>query len=244
MPEGPSILILREEAAQFRGKTVRSVSGNSKLDIARMEGRRIVSVRSWGKHFLLEFSGFSLRVHLMMFGSYRIDERKAEATPRLSLRFDKGEVNFYTCSLKYIEGPLDEAYDWSGDVLSDAWSPRKARAKLKAAPDMLVCDALLDQSIFAGVGNIIKNEVLYRIRVQPSSRVGRLPPRKLGEMIKQARIYSFDFLEWKKAFVLRKHWLVHTKRKCPNCGGPLKKAYLGTMQRRSFFCERCQHLYN
>ena len=243
MPEGPSILILREEVARFRGKTVRSVSGNSKLAIARMEGRRILSVRSWGKHFLLEFSGFSLRIHLMMFGSYRIDEQKAEATPRLSLRFNNGEVNFYTCSLKYIEGPLDEAYDWSGDVLSDSWSPGKARAKLKGAPDMLVCDALLDQNIFAGVGNIIKNEVLYRIRVQPSSRVGRLPPRKLGELIKEARQYSFDFLEWKRAFVLKKHWLVHTKRKCPSCGGTLTKAYLGATQRRSFFCERCQQLY-
>jgi len=243
MPEGPSILILREAAARFRGKTVRSVNGNSKLDINRMQGRRIVSVRSWGKHLLLEFSGFSLRIHLMMFGSYRIDERKAGATPRLSLRFDKGELNFYTCSLKFIEDPLDETYDWSGDVLSDQWSSRKARAKLKAAPDMLACDALLDQNIFAGVGNIIKNEVLYRIRVQPSSRVGNFPPRKLGEMIKQARQYSFDFLEWKKAFVLRKHWLVHTKRKCPSCSGALTKAYLGKTQRRSFFCERCQTLY-
>lgn len=147
MPEGPSILILREEAARFRGKTVRSVSGNSKLDIDRMRGRRVVSVRSWGKHFLLEFSDFSLRIHLMMFGSYRIDERKPEAKPRLSLGFDKGEINFYACSLKYVEGPLEEAYDWSGDVMSDEWSHRKARGKLNSIPDTLVCDALLDQNI-------------------------------------------------------------------------------------------------
>lgn len=243
MPEGPSILILREEAARFRGKTVRSVSGNSKLDIDRMLGRRIVSVRSWGKHFLLEFSDFSLRIHLMMFGSYRIDERKPGAKPRLSLGFDKGEINFYTCSLKFIEGPLDESYDWSGDVLSDEWSARKARAKLKGIPNTLICDALLDQDIFAGVGNIIKNEVLYRIRVQPGSRVGDLPPRKLGEVIKQARQYSFDFLEWKRTFVLKKHWLVHAKRFCPSCGQSLTKAYLGKTQRRSFFCEQCQILY-
>ena len=243
MPEGPSILILREEAARFRGKTVRSVSGNSKLDIDRMRGRRVVSVRSWGKHFLLEFSDFSLRIHLMMFGSYRIDERKPEAKPRLSLGFDKGEINFYACSLKYVEGPLEEAYDWSGDVMSDEWSHRKARGKLNSIPDTLVCDALLDQNIFAGVGNIIKNEVLYHIGVQPASRVGELPPRKLGEMIKQARQYSFDFLEWKKAYVLKKHWLVHAKRACPSCGQLLTKAYIGKTQRRSFFCERCQVLY-
>lgn len=242
MPEGPSILIMREAATRFRGKTVRQASGNSKLDLSRMQGRRIVSIRSWGKHFLIEFRGFSLRVHLMMFGSYLIDERKP-ATPRLSLRFDEGELNLYTCSLKYIEGLLDDAYDWSGDVLSDEWDPAAARRKLKANPEVLVCDALLDQDVFAGVGNIIKNEVLFRIRVQPASRVGNLPPRKLGDLIREARQYSFDFLAWKKAFVLKKHWLVHTKRTCPQCKGPLTKAYLGKTQRRSFFCERCQVLY-
>jgi endonuclease VIII len=243
MPEGPSILILREAAARFRGKTVRKASGNSKLDLKRMEARRIVSIRSWGKHFLIEFRGFSLRVHLMMFGSYRIDERKPAVTPRLSLQFDDGELNFYTCSLKYIEGPLDEAYDWSGDVLSDTWNPAKARRKLKAQPEALACDVLLDQNVFAGVGNIIKNEVLFRIRVHPESRIGELPPRKLGDLIREARQYSFDFLAWKKAFVLKKHWLVHNKRACPACDGLLTRAYLGKTQRRSFFCERCQVRY-
>jgi len=243
MPEGPSILILREAAARFRGKTVRKASGNSKLDLARMEARRIMSIRSWGKHFLIEFRSFSLRVHLMMFGSYRIDERKPAATPRLSLVFDDGELNFYTCSLKYIEEPLDEAYDWSGDVLSATWDPAKARRKLKAQPEALVCDVLLDQNVFAGVGNIIKNEVLFRIRVHPESRIGELPPRKLGDLIREARQYSFDFLAWKKAFVLKKHWLVHNKKTCPACDGLLTRAYLGKTQRRSFFCERCQVRY-
>jgi len=78
------------------------------------------------------------------------------------------------------------------DVMNDKWDPRKARIKLKELPDMLVCDALLNQEIFAGVGNIIKNEVLFRIRVHPESKVGALPSRKLGEMIKEARNYSFD----------------------------------------------------
>ena len=46
MPEGPSIVILKEAAAKFRGKTVRGTSGNSKLDLSRMEGRRVVDLRS------------------------------------------------------------------------------------------------------------------------------------------------------------------------------------------------------
>ena len=240
MPEGPSLVILRELAAPFAGKTVRGVTGNSRLDLTRMDGRRIRALHSWGKHFLIEFSGFSMRVHFMLFGSYRINERK-DSPPRMRLCFAGGkELNVYACSLRYIEGPLDETYDWRGDVMSDQWDPKAARRKLKARPDLLVCDALLDQAIFAGVGNIIKNEVLFRIRLHPLSTIGALPPRKLGQLIAEARQYSFDFLEWKKAYVLRKHWLAHAKRTCPRCDIPLSKAHLGKSGRRSFYCERCQ----
>lgn len=242
MPEGPSIVILREAAAKFRGKTVRLATGNSSLDLTRMEGRRVVALRSWGKHFLIEFRGFSLRVHMLMFGSYRIDERKP-SPPRVSLQFDNGELNIYASSVKYIEGALEDTYDWRGDVMDPSWDPRLARRKLKEKPDTLICDALLDQDIFAGVGNIIKNEVLFRTRVHPESTVGALPPRKLGEVIKQARQYSVDFLAWKQAFVLRQHWLVHTKRTCPQCGGPLSKTYPGITRRRTFFCPVCQVRY-
>ncbi len=111
MPEGPSIVILREQAAAFAGRRVLRVAGNSRvLDLPRMQGKT---------------------------------------------------------------------------------------------------------AVFPGVGNIIKNEVLHRTRVHPESRIGALPSRKLGELIRQAREYSFDFYEWKKAFVLRKHYQVHTRTTCP-----------------------------
>ncbi|MDQ3215570.1 MAG: endonuclease [Pseudomonadota bacterium] len=243
MPEGPSIVILREQVAPFAGRKVLRVAGNSKVELQRMRGQRVIEFRSWGKHFLIEFPDFAMRVHFLLFGSYRINERK-EAAPRLSLAFQRGELNFYACSLKYVEGDLDQSYDWSGDVMSELWDPRVARRKLKTRPDMLVCDALLDQTIFAGVGNIIKNEVLFRIRVHPQSTIGALPTRKLGELIKQAREYSFDFYKWRKAFVLKKHYLVHTKKLCPRCAIPLQfRASLGHSQRRSFFCDHCQRLY-
>ena len=243
MPEGPSIVILREQAAHFIGHAVQQVDGNSKLDLQRMHGQRLDDLRSWGKHFLLCFPGFALRVHFLLWGSYRIDERR-DGPVRLHLGFDNGELNFYSTSLKYIEGDLDAHYDWSADVMADAWDAKAARRKLKARPETLVCDALLDQEIFSGVGNIIKNEVLHRIRVHPESTVGGLSPRKLGELIKQARDYSFDFYEWKKVFQLKQHYQVHSKTICPRDGERLSYvAHLGARQRRAFFCARCQKLY-
>ncbi|KFN49930.1 DNA-formamidopyrimidine glycosylase family protein [Arenimonas composti] len=244
MPEGPTLIMLAEEAARFRGKTVRQVSGNAKtLDLQRMRGRRLRRIRTWGKHLLLEFAGFSLRVHLMLFGSWRIDARKPGRTPTVRLNFDNGELEFYASSLKYVEGELDDTYDWAGDVLSDAWDPAKARRKLKKQPDEIVADALLDQDVFAGVGNIIKNEVLYRIGVDPRSTVGALPPRKLGEMIREARQYSFDFLAWRREFALKRNLLVHRRANCPACGAPLQRAELGHRRRWAYWCARDQELF-
>jgi endonuclease-8 len=242
MPEGPSIVILKEEVAGFKKKKVLEVGGNTKLDLAFVEGKTIKDFKSWGKHFLICFDKSTIRIHFMLFGSYRVNEKK-EAPPRLHLGFKKGELNFYACSVRLIEEDLDELYDWSADVMNDVWDPKKAKAKLKKQPRTLVCDALLDQNIFAGVGNIIKNEVLFRIKVHPKSEIGNLPASKLSALVKEARNYSFDFLKWKKEYVLKKHWLAHTKKICPRCNIPLKKEYMGKTNRRTFFCDNCQLLY-
>jgi endonuclease-8 len=150
-------------------------------------------------------------------------------------------LNFYTCSLKFIEGDLNAVYDWEVDVLSDDWNPSKAFKKVKEKEDTLVCDILLDQTIFAGVGNIIKNEVLYRIGVHPLSTVGSLSTPKLKELIKEARKYSFDFLHWKKEYTLKKHWLVYSKKLCPE-NHPITREHLGKTNRRTFYCAKCQPL--
>lgn len=243
MPEGPSIVILKELVEPFVGKKIKEASGNTtKINLELLKGKTITDFKSWGKHFLICFKNFTVRIHFMLFGSYRINETK-NANPRLQLRFSKGQLNFYACSVVLIEEDVDLVYDWSADVMSDAWSAAKAKRKLKAMPKMQAGDALLNQQIFAGVGNIIKNEVLYRIKVHPESSVRALPGRKLNELVKEAVNYSNDFLKWKKEFTLKKHWLAHTKKICVRCNIPLIKKHTGNTNRRSFFCSNCQVLY-
>lgn len=243
MPEGPSIFILREEAAAFAGQVIRHAGGNAKIDLQRLPGRRVHGLHSFGKQFLIELSdALTVRVHLLLFGSYRIDEGR-DIAPRLHLGFDAGELNFYNCSVRLLEGDLGTLYDWRADVMSECWDSRLALAKLRGMPQTLVCDALLDQGVFAGVGNIMKNEVLFRIRVHPLSTLGALSAHKLRQLVAQARVYAFEFLAWKKAHVLARHWLVHNRSRCPRHDIPLQRAYLGKTHRRSFFCLRCQKLY-
>jgi endonuclease-8 len=242
MPEGPSIVIVKEETQKFINKRVLSVSGNSSEDIIRMNQQIVRDIKSWGKHFLICFDDFTLRIHFLLFGSYRIDERK-EKPPRLSLEFDNGELNLYACSVKFLEGDINSHYDWHTDVMNDSFDPKSALKKVKQRGDSLICDILLEQEIFAGVGNIIKNEILYRTAVHPESITASIPVAKLKELINETRIYSFQFLEWKKQYILKKQWLAHAKKMCVRCDLPLSKKTTGVKARRSFFCTNCQKLY-
>lgn len=242
MPEGPSIVLLQEAVQQFTGKKVIAVSGNSKIDQYRMVNKKIISFETWGKHFLICFRGFTVRIHLLMFGKYLINETK-DSVPRLNLTFKNGAINFYTCAIKMIDADAASIYDWSVDVMNAAWDPKKAKAKLREMPEKLICDVLLEQDIFSGVGNIIKNEILYRVKIHPESRVGKIPSPKITKLINEARTYSFEFLEWKRHDELKKHWLAYTKKKCLRCDLPIIKKYSGIKKRRSFFCVNCQCLY-
>jgi len=242
MPEGPSIVILKELAMPYKGMKVEQATGNAKIDIASLQNKKILDFKSWGKHFLICFKGFYIRIHLLMFGSYRINEQK-ESKPRLSLKFKVGEINFYNCSVKLIEGDVAKDYDWQADIMADEWNSVKAEKKMKELKNVQVTDALLDQDIFAGVGNIIKNEVLFITKIHPLSVVNALPAKKLKELVKKTRTYSFDFYTWKKAYELRKHWLIYSKGTCPRCHIRIKKEYLGKGNRISYYCNNCQVLY-
>ena len=242
MPEGPSIVILKEAVAQFKGETIIKAIGNTKIDLPNLDGETIIDFKSWGKHFLICFKTFTIRIHFMLFGTYLINEKK-DKPPRLGFQFKDGELNFYSCSIELIKEDIDKVYDWTADVMNKKWDAKKAKIKMKLQPDLLVCDALMDQKIFAGVGNIIKNEVLFRIKVHPLSKVNQLPLKKLNELLKETVIYTFQFYEWKKANELKKHWLAYNKKICPRDNVPFNKKDLGKSHRSTYYCDMCQQLY-
>ncbi|MCF6132241.1 endonuclease [Flavobacterium wongokense] len=242
MPEGPSIIILREEVMQFEGHKIFSASGSAKIDMDRIAGKKLLSFKTWGKNFLICFSGFTIKIHLLMFGVYLINKRK-KLEPKLSLVFDNGELNFYTCSVKLLEGDLNQYYDWTADIMNENWDSKAAKKKLEEIPQKMICDALLEQDIFSGVGNIIKNEVLYRVKVHPESLIGKIPKPKITEIIKENIIYSFQFLDWKRKNELAKHWLAYSQKTCVRCNLPFVKKDTGLKKRASFFCNHCQKLY-
>lgn len=243
MPEGPVILLMKEHLQKFVGEKVIAVSG-SEIEGSLIKGKTLKGIKLYGKQTYLIFDEINIRIHLLMFGSYEIDKQtKPTDNLKLGLSFKSGKAFFYTCSVKLLPNSFLETIDWEADVMSEVWNPEKAKTKMKKNPKMMVCDALMDQDIFSGVGNIIKNEALFRTTIQPESLIENIPIKKLNDLISEARNFSFDFYKWKREGVLRKKFLVYEQKNCPTCRKPLTKKMTGKSKRTSFYCETDQKLF-
>src|ERR1700744_6770586 len=94
MPEGPSLVLLKEQLKPFKGRRVTAANGYAKnVDPDLLKGNRLTDIKTWGKHLLLVFEDFALRVHLGLFGSYKINA-PVKKNAALHLQFGDEEVNF------------------------------------------------------------------------------------------------------------------------------------------------------
>jgi endonuclease-8 len=131
--------------------------------------------------------------------------------------------------------------------MSERWDPKKAEKKIKEQvkekESLNICDTLLDQQIFSGVGNIIKNEALFLARIHPKTKVINLPLKNLRVLIKDTENYTWNFYRWKKENTLSKHFNVYERKICPRCNIPLIKEDIGKGKRLTIYCDNCQVLY-
>ena len=121
-----------------------------------------------------------------------------------------------------------------------SWDKAQALRSMKEHENEEIADVLLDQEIFAGVGNIIKNEVLSIARISPTRKVKSISARKRGEIVEETRAFSKQFLRWRRKFVLRKHLKVHRRGTCPHCAHKLIREKTGKRERWSYWCPICQ----
>lgn len=248
--EGPSLALAAEQLKPFIKKKIKGISGNTKIGKERMLNKTILDIFSWGKHLVFQFDNFALRIHFMLFGSFEAIVKNKKVTgdyPRKNRPFrlqficSNGEINFFSCSLKYIEGSeAKEMYDFTIDIMSPVWSSKRALDAMLQLPESQIGDVLLDQEIFAGVGNIIKNEVLFLVKMLPTHLLKTIKLNELKKIVKTARNFSFQFLEWRKLFELKKHYQIYRRSFCPHCKGKVTKKWTGFRNRVSFFCANCQ----
>ncbi|MES2854254.1 MAG: zinc finger domain-containing protein [Bdellovibrionota bacterium] len=124
--------------------------------------------------------------------------------------------------------------------MSSEWDADSASAKLNAKPKHQVCDLLMDQTIFSGLGNIMKNEILFILKMHPETKIESLSQKRIREVVRESEAYAWQFYEWKKENILKRNWKVMRKKKCPDCGGKISKRETGKLKRVSHYCPRCQ----
>src|SRR5690349_16863339 len=190
--EGPSLYLAAKQLKPFRGKIVLSVSGNSKIEKERILKKEIKNIFAWGKHLIIQFDDFALRTHFLLFGAFEATVNNTTLTgdykrsymPRLQLDFENGNIKLFNCSVKFLETTNARAsYDFAIDIMSPKWDSEKVFDLISSKPGVEIADILLDQEIFAGVGNIIKNEVLWRVQIHPETKVKDIPPTELKNLI-------------------------------------------------------------
>jgi endonuclease VIII len=244
--EGPSLLICREELEAFVGKKVLKISGNTKQPKNLLKGMKLLSTDSWGKNLFLIFckgkKTLTVKIHFLMWGSYRVNEKRPGRKPRLQLNFRNGILYFYACSIKFDADDYYRNLDRQVDLMSAAWNAEHVVQLMKKKKNAQLCDLFLDQSVFAGSGNIIKNEVLFNIRRNPLEKLSKISEKDWLKIAEAERDYCWDFYKWKKKFELKKHWQIYRQSQCPVCGAKVKRQETGRFKRRSFFCANCQPL--
>jgi endonuclease VIII len=247
--EGPSLVILKEELEQFRGQKILKVTGNTKQPKESLTHRTLQRIETWGKQLFLTFSSparssppIITKTHFLMFGSYRINDPKPERSPRLELKFRTGLVDFYACSIQFGVDVYLQELDRRVDLMSERWDEAHVVDLMGQKQETFLCDLFLNQDVFAGSGNIVKNEVLFNIRRHPLTKLVYVPRRDWPRLAQAVHEYCWNFYVWKKQFQLRRHWQVYRQKNCPLCDSKLVTQSLGKFARRTFYCPKDQAL--
>jgi endonuclease-8 len=243
MPEGPSILFLRNKLTRYKNKTVTEASGYVEMDKSQIDNSTLLDIDTYGKNLLFVFKDFFVGVHLGLFGSMLINKRK-KVNASFALHLADDEINFYVSKTKMYQGKPADHFNFKTDILKpefDADFILKELAEHYA--NQMIGDVLMDQNIFAGVGNIIRIEVLYHAKIHPQSIVKDIPEKKLIFLLRMVVEYAQEFLHLMKTDEAKTAALIYGKKICPKDKSELIIEEMGKIKRSTYVCKECQKLY-
>jgi endonuclease-8 len=243
VPEGDSLHRIARRLQVLVGHEIEAESPNPRglvTGVARaIDGRRLERVEAVGKHVVLRFDGgIVVRSHLRMNGRWRVRPR-AEArvgSPWLALRGGDWEATLWNGPILTLDA---SALDTLGpDLLADDLDFGSVLERLRAIDQgRLVGEALLDQHVVAGIGNMWLAELLWSSKVSPWSRVSDVGDADLERGLRWARQAMRQSVEGRRPTrsVYRR-----AGRACRRCGEPIRSRGLGDANRTAYWCPRCQ----
>ncbi len=206
-----------------------------------IDGRRLEAVDAVGKNLLLRFDeGVVLRSHLRMNGRWRIDRRDAiprrAGRPWLVLRGREWEATQWNGPVLSLGAGSTRAL--GPDLLADETTSTGVVARLRRGDQgRLVGEALVDQRVVSGIGNMWLAEALWHARTSPWSSLADVPDERLEQALAWAQ-------EAMRSAVVgsRPSRAVYRRagRGCPRCGSPVMSRGLGDANRTAYWCSVCQ----
>ncbi|XP_008917716.2 endonuclease 8-like 2 isoform X1 [Manacus vitellinus] len=249
-PSGPTAeeTVLQKEAAAVAGSSVQE--GQEQVCAPHSQDEELQELQHSRSEApeAAEGPGHWLRFHFGLFGSVRANEFSRanrankrgdwrDPVPRLILHFESGGfLVFYNCRMHWCSSPRA---DPASDILSMEFHRGRALDALRAPNP--ISYTLLDQRYFSGLGNIIKNEILYLTKIHPLTQGSLLAPSDLERLLDCALQFSSDWLHHK----LRGQGLhpqIYQREQCP-LGHPVMKGTfgpLGAFKRLTWWCPQCQ----
>jgi endonuclease-8 len=241
VPEGDSIRRAAARLGRLAGSRVEASAPHPRGNaVARaVDGRVLESVESRGKHLLLRFDGgVVVHSHLGMTGRWRVvrSGAPAQGRPWLVLRGPALEARLWNGSLLRIANGAELRL--GPDLLADATEPAAVAARVRASdPSRLLGEALLDQRLVAGIGNMWLAELLWHGRLSPWARLGDVEEEALAAALAWGRTSMQRSVAGSRPerAVYRR-----ARRPCPRCGTRIASRGLGDHNRTAYWCPRCQ----
>ena len=268
MPEGDT---LYRTAAGLRphlvGRPVLAARATGGAQVGRLVGATVSSVDTIGKNLLIRFSnGLEVRTHLRMNGTwhrYRPGEpwRRPAARAVLVLEVDGAvAVCFDAPVVELFEARAEALHpalvSLGPDLLAGSFDGAEALRRLResARVETTVGEALLDQRVMAGIGNVYRSEILFIGRVDPFAAIASLDDATLARLIATARRLlpanagrgrgpERSTTEGAREAGGAPLWVYgRASRPCRRCGTPVRSARLGReLPRTVWWCPSCQH---
>lgn len=274
MPEGDTIFrAARTLDRALAGHTVTHFESVlpkvTRVDVDKgIRGRSVERVEAQGKWLLMHFSGgLVLLTHLLMSGSWHI-YRPGEKwwLPRRAMRVMLATEQIVAVAFNiqvaefHTEDSLRRRAGFAAlgpSLLATEFDPSEGVARLLAHPEMEIGNALLSQSIVAGIGNVYKSEVCFACGVHPFRKIASLTPDELSCLMATARKFmSANVTDASDSQIVTYQGLRRTTARgnpderlwvyrrtgepCRRCGLEIQSRKQGPDARTTFWCPQCQ----
>jgi endonuclease VIII len=261
MPEGHTIhRLARDHTKWLAGECVRTSSPQGRFEdgAGLLDAKRLRAIEAHGKHLFYRFDRApSLHVHLGLYGRFRrllapFGEPRGQV--RLRLLGDKRGFDLVgptACELltEEAEQTLRSRLGW--DLLRTDTDIDALRARVRASR-AAIGRMLLDQSVFAGVGNIFRAEALFEARVHPEREGRSLTDDELNALIRAVDRMLRVGVKYNRIIAVTREEAgvtlgrvargdrlrIYKRERCPACAGPVRAWEVGA--RTVYGCEACQ----